>query len=93
MMGPMSINFPKNTPMKLGDCTEFQLHKSQQTIFHGILKKIFDYSEKRLIRYINTVKDVQQKLILVALLQDYIDGHVAIAWKRGQPIWVKVIKA
>lgn len=93
MMGPMSINFPKNTPMKLGDCTEFQLHKSQQTIFHGILKKIFDYSEKRLIRYINTVKDIQQKLILVALLQDYIDGHVAIAWKRGQPIWVKVIKA
>ena len=89
----MSINFPKNAPMKLGDCTEFQLHKSQQTIFHGILKKIFDYSENRLIRYINTVKDVQQKLILVALLQDYIDGHVAIAWKRGQPIWVKVIKA
>ncbi len=89
----MSINFPQNTPMKLGDCTEFQLHKSQQTIFHGILKKIFDYSEKRLIRYINTVKDVQQKLILVALLQDYIDGHVAIAWKRGQPIWVKVTKA
>lgn len=93
MNGAMSTNIPKNAQVKLGECTEFQLHKSQQTIFHGILRKVYDYSEKRLIRYIDTVKDAQQKLILVALLQDYIDGHVAIAWKRGQPVWVKVTKA
>jgi len=77
----------------MGECTEFQLHKSQQTIFHGILRKVLDYSEYRLIRYINLVKDPQQKLVLVALLQDYIDGNVALAWKRGQPIWIKVTKA
>lgn len=93
MNGAMSTNIPKNVPMKLGECTEFQLHKSQQTIFQGILKKVFDYSEHRLIRYIDTIKDAQQKLVLVALLQDYIDGNVALAWKRGQPVWVKVTKA
>ena len=89
----MSINFPKNTPMKLGDCTEFQLHKSQRTIFQGILKKIFDYSEYRLIRYIDATNDAQQKLILVALLHDYIDGNIVVAWKRGQLVWIKVVKA
>jgi hypothetical protein len=57
------------------------------------LKKVYDFSEKRLISYIETIKDPQQKLILVALLQDYVSGHVAIAWKRGHPIWVKVTKA
>ena len=93
MNGAMSTNIPKSAQVKLGECTEFQLHKSQQTIFHGILRKVYDYSEKRLIRYIDTVKDAQQKLILVALLQDYIDGHVAIAWQRGPPVWVKVTKA
>jgi len=89
----MSINFPKNIPMKLGDCTEFQLHKSQRTIFQGILKKIFDYSEYRLIRYIDATNDAQQKLILVALLHDYIDGNIVVAWKRGQLVWIKVVKA
>ena len=93
MNGAMSTNTPKNMPLKLGECTEFQLHKSQQTIFHGILKKVFDYSEYRLVRHIDSIKDPQQKLILVALLHDYICGNVALAWKRGQPIWIKVTKA
>lgn len=90
----MATNIPKTISIKPGDCTtEFQLHKSQQTVFAGILKKIHDYSEYRLIKYIETIKDAQQKLVLVALLHDYVNGHVAIAWKRGQPIWVKVTKA
>jgi len=93
MNGAMSTNIPRTVSVKMGECTEFQLHKSQQTIFHGILRKVLDYSEYRLIRYINLVKDPQQKLVLVALLQDYIDGNVALAWKRGQPIWIKVTKA
>ena len=89
----MSINIYKNKLTKLGEVSEFQLHKSQRTIFQGILKKIFDYSEYRLIRYINATNDAQQKLILVALLHDYIDGNIAVAWKRGQLVWIKVIKA
>ena len=89
----MSINIYKNKLTKLCEVSEFQLHKSQRTIFQGILKKIFDYSEYRLIRYINATNDAQQKLILVALLHDYIDGNIAVAWKRGQLVWIKVIKA
>lgn len=92
MLSSMATNIPKNTPVKHGECTEFQLHKSQQTIFNNILRNICDFSEHKLIRYIDTVTDQQQKLVLVALLHDYKAGHVAIAWKRGQPIWIKVTK-
>jgi len=92
MFSSMATNIPKNVPVKPGECTEFQLHKSQQTIFNNILKNICDYSEHRLIRYINQVTDQQQKMVLVALLHDYRTGHVAIAWNRGQPVWIKVTK-
>lgn len=92
MNGAMATNIPKNIVVKPGECTEFQLHKSQQTIFGGIQKKIYDYSEHRLIRHIESTKDQQQKLVLIALLSDYISGHVALAWKRGLPVWIKVIK-
>ena len=88
----MGIIPPKNTLNVFGDHTAFQLHKSQQTIFNGILKKIHDYSEYKLIRFINTTIDTQQKITLIALLHDYIVGSVAIAWKHGQPIWIKVTK-
>ena len=92
MKRAMGTRASKDIPVKPGECTEFQLHKSQQTAFHGILRKVYDYSEFRLTRYIDRVKDAQQKLVLIALLHDYIAGHVAIAWKRGQPIWIKVNK-
>jgi hypothetical protein len=78
---------------KLVECTEFQLHKSQQTVFNQILKKVYDYSEHRLIRHISKVTDQQQKSVLVELLRDYISGKVAIAWKKGLPVWIKVTKA
>ncbi len=86
-------NNSKGFSINPGECTEFQLHKSQQTIFHGIMNKILDYSEKRLIRCLNKASDTQQKMILVALLKDYLDGHVALAWNRGNPVWIKVTKA
>lgn len=89
----MSTKTPKKTRVKPGECTEFQLHKSQQTAFIGVLYKVFDYTEYKLKKYIDTVKDAQQKLVLVALLHDYIAGQVAIAWKKGQPVWIKVQKA
>jgi len=93
MTRAMATNTSKNIPVRPGECTEFQLHKSQQTIFNGIRRKIYDYSEHRLRRHIETIKDPQQKMILVALLHDYTVGDVAIAWRRGQPIWIKVTKA
>jgi hypothetical protein len=93
MINVMATKIPRSNKTKLGECTEFQLHKSQQTAFTGVMSKILDYSEYKLIKHIDTVKDAQQKLVLVALLHDYIAGHVAIAWKRGQPVWIKVGKA
>jgi hypothetical protein len=89
----MSTRFPKNTKIKPGECTEFQMHKSQHTAFTGIMHLVIDFTEHRLARYIEKIKDAQQKLILVALLQDYKIGNVAIAWKKGQPVWIKVSKA
>jgi len=78
--------------MKPGESTDFQLHKSQLTIFSGILHLVFDYTEHKLRKVINIVKDEQQKLTLRELLKDYITGNVAVAWKKGQPIWIKVSK-
>lgn len=72
--------------------TEFQLHKSQYTKFTGIMHKIFDYSEFRLTRYLETVKDYQKKAILSDILAKYKRGFIAIAWKRGEPIWLPVTK-
>lgn len=89
----MSTRFPKDTKVKPGECTEFQMHKSQHTAFMGVMHRVADYTEYRLRRYIETVKDSQQNLVLVALLKDYISGNVAIAWKRGQPVWIQVSKA
>lgn len=94
MHNAMSSKTPTKKPkIKPGECTEFQLHKSQQTVFIGVLYKIFDFTEYKLRRHIDAVKDAQQKLVLIALLHDYTLGQVAIAWKKGQPVWIKVQKA
>ncbi len=74
----------------LGVTTEFVLHKSQQEIFAGIQKKIIDYTEHRLIRYALSVVDPQQKMVVMALITDYRAGKVAIAWRKGQPTYVRV---
>ena len=92
MFGLMATNIPKNVLNKPWECTEFQLHKSQQTIFNGIMKKIYDYSEHRLISYIEKVTDAQQKQVLKQVLKDYISGNIALAWRKGQPVWIKVTK-
>jgi hypothetical protein len=88
----MATKIPKKAKMKPGESTDFQLHKSQLTIFSGILHMVFDYTEHKLRKHINIVKDEQQKLTLRELLKDYITGNVAVAWKKGQPIWIKVSK-
>jgi len=76
--------------VSIESCTEFTLHVSQQSLVQRT--RLLDYSEKKLIKYIDTISDVQQKLVLYSLLHDYIKGHVALAWKRGQPIYIKVMK-
>lgn len=87
----MATRNPKLPGRKPGEsCTEFQLHKSQLPYFN--LKSIFDYTEYRLIRYIEEVEDDQQEITLKKLLDDYKHGKVAIAWKGGKPSWLNVTR-
>ena len=78
--------------LELENTTDYVMHKSQVSLFNEIQHKVIDYSEHKLIRYIETVRDKQQKLVLMALLSDYLNGHVAIAWKHGRPLYIKVTK-
>lgn len=83
---------PSDTSIPPGECTEFVMHKSQQSISHGIQKKIIDYTEHRLMRYSEQITDPQQKSTIKTLLSDYRIGKVAVAWRRGLPIYIKVTK-
>jgi hypothetical protein len=47
MYNTMSGKPPKNTKIKYGECTEFQMHKSQQMAFSGIMHRVFDFTEKK----------------------------------------------
>lgn len=87
----MSTRFTKKQNVKLGSCTEFTLHVNQ--LSHGEKKKnLIDYSQKKLEKYIETINDPQQTMVLYALLHDYIKGCVALAWKKGQPVYIQVTK-
>jgi len=77
---------------KVQGCTDFVLHKSQQSMLNGLQHKIIDYTEHKLLRYINTIKDVSQKMTLTAMVEDYKAGLIAIAWKSAKPLYFRVTK-
>ena len=83
---------PTNSKVSMLGCTNFQLHKSQLNIFDGFRRRVIDYTEHRLIRYAKSLKDEQQRLVIMAMVMDYKNGSIAVAWKRGQPISMKVTK-
>jgi hypothetical protein len=70
--------------------TEFQLHKSQNYL--SLFKNVRDYSQYKLAAYINNVCDLKQKLALNIVLEQYKLGLVAVAWRLGKPVWLKVSK-
>lgn len=72
--------------------TNFVLHKSQQTIFNGIQSMIIDFTEHKLNKFAEGIIDQQQRLVVMALIVDYRKGEVAIAWKNGDPVFVRVSK-
>jgi len=80
-----------NTKIPFSECTEFTLHVTQKSEFSS-KKKLIDYSEYKLRKYIDSVSDPQQKLILNVMLQDYVTGNIAVAWRKGQPVYIKVSK-
>lgn len=88
----MSNRNSKNSDDSMLHSTEFQLHKSQLTIFQEILDQVIDYTEHRLKKYANSVKDHQQRAALLELVERYKKGMVAIAWKKGRPVWLSVTK-
>lgn len=67
-------------------CTEFQLHVDAGP-------NVIDFTKHRLLRCIERAKDPRQRLLLVALAQDYVSGQVAVAWRRGRPVLVRLAQA
>lgn len=82
----------KTKSTSIHDNTAYQLHKSQMTIFSGIMHKVIDFTEHKLRQYAESVDDQQQKLVLIDLIKKYKTGQVAIAWRAGRPIWLPVTK-
>lgn len=70
--------------MEQNTTTDFQLHVIREN------KNIIDYTEQKLKRYARTVKDPQQLQTIQELMDRYIDGSVAICWKRGFPAWLNI---
>lgn len=68
------------------------MHISQQSFTPEKRRGLIDYTQRKLEKYVETIDDAQQKMVLYALLHDYVKGDVAIAWKRGQPVYVKITK-
>lgn len=81
MMATRNPGFPDRTEKY----TEFQLYVGRGNV-------VVDFTECKLRRYAAAAIDPQQKLTLCAMIDDYLAGHIAIAWKRGVPIWLKVTK-
>ena len=89
----MATRIPSNVGVgSQEDCTEFQLHKSQMPEFDSLRGKIADFTEHRLTRYVKGIEDLQQRVVLLDLLSRYRKGFVAVAWKRGRPVYVIITK-
>lgn len=74
------------------DTTDFQMHKTLHPMFDQLKKKLVDFTEYRLIRYVSNIDDMQQKTVLVEMIDRYRKGLIAIAWKRGRPIYLDLTK-
>jgi hypothetical protein len=82
----MSTRNAVNLPDRPERCTEFQLHGGSSS------RNVVDFTEHRLFRIAAKTHDPQQRLVLMAMIEDYRKGNIAVAWKRGQPVWIKVTK-
>lgn len=89
----MAKRVQKDGKANIAESTQFQLHKSQMTEFAEFMRSTYDFTEHKLKRYVDSIDDDQKKQIFEMLLIDYIKGNVAIAWRRGEPLHINVIKA
>lgn len=87
MMTAMATRNAANLPGRPDKCTDFQLH-----VGRGTNKNVVDFTERKLIGYALRTKDAQQRLTLMAMVEDYVKGNIAVAWKRGSPVYIRVTK-
>lgn len=71
-------------PERPDRCTDFQLH------LEGHASNVIDFTERKLVRYALATQDEQQRIVLMALIVDYRAGAVAVAWRQGRPIPLRV---
>jgi len=81
-----------NVELNLGNSTDFVMHISRIQICKDSKCVIIDFTERKLLKYAKTTKDKQQQLVIMALVVDYKAGHVAVAWKNGNPVPLRVTK-
>lgn len=82
----MATRNAANLPERKERCTEFQLHGG------NVFRNVVDFTERKLLKYASKASDHQQKLVLMVMIDDYRKGNIAIAWRRGQPVYVKVTR-
>lgn len=55
-------------------------------------RRLLDYTEHRLTRYISQITDEAQKATLKRVLAEYRAGKVVVAWQQGKPVWFAVTR-
>ena len=70
----------KSQQKEESDTTNYQLYSDLE---------ILDFTEKKISTLLITTKTPQRKEQLEHLLKDYKACLVKIAWKRGEPIFIK----
>jgi len=68
--------------------TCFQVHKS--LLAENSFANVIDFTEKKLCRQIEESKDALKKLMLVAMLEDYTTGNIAISWKHSLATYTRI---
>ncbi len=92
MKQKMATRSPKGKSAVLECITDFVLHKTQRCPTWADIRSIIDFTEQKLLRLMDSMDDAQQKLVLAAMLDDYISGEIAVAWQRGSPCYIRVTK-
>ncbi len=67
-------------------CTEFQVFAGSQH------PDVIDFTERKLLQYADRVQDAQQRSMILAVIEDYRRGSIAVAWSGGRPIHIKVTR-
>jgi hypothetical protein len=88
MIIAMATRNPSGTRLNKEECTEFQLHMTQLPSYDKLKGKLVDFTEQKLLRYLDVVVDEQQIMALQDLIARYRRGLVAVGWRKGKPVYV-----